>query len=213
MPEIPLLILGAGSFAIETLEIAELAGGFRPVGFVVSERTPGQEGHAGLPVFTEDAIPAELADAQVVAGIVSTRRRPFIERMAGRGFSFTTLRHPTAVISPRAAIGSGAIIGAGVIVASNTRVGSHVLLNRGANIGHDNELGEYSTISPGATLAGAIAVGPGAYVGVGAVIRDHLTIGAGAIVAAGAVVVKPVEASTLVGGCPAIVMRRAVEPL
>ena len=202
MPDIPLLILGAGSFAIEALEIAELAGGFRPLGFVVSDPAPPGSTHAGLPVYGEDAIPAELAGAQVVGGIVSTRRRAFIERIEARGFVFTTLRHPTAIVSPRATLMPGALLGAGVIVASNTRIGAHTVLNRGANVGHDNQLGDFVTISPGATLAGAISVGTGAYVGAGAVIRDHLSIGKGSIVAAGAVVVKPVEAHTGVRRLP-----------
>jgi acetyltransferase EpsM len=213
MADIPLLILGAGSFAIETLEIAELAGGFRPAGFVVSEPPLPGSTHEGLRIYAEGAIPAELAGAQVVAGIVSTRRRAFIERMTARGFVFATLKHPAAIVSPRATLMQGAIVGAGVIVASNTRIGAHTVLNRGANIGHDNRLGEYVTISPGATLAGAISIGTGAYVGAGAVIRDHLSIGQGAVVAAGAVVVKPVEAHTLVAGCPASVMRREVDGL
>jgi sugar O-acyltransferase (sialic acid O-acetyltransferase NeuD family) len=212
MPDTSLLILGAGTFAIETLEIAELAGGFTPAGFVLSH-TPVSTSHAGLPVFEESGIPDSLRTALIVGGIVSTRRRGFIERLARRGYSFATLRHPSAVISPRAVVAAGAVVGAGVIVASNTQVGPHVLLNRGANIGHDNQLGPFVTISPGATLAGAIDVGAGAYIGVGAVIRDHVTIGEGAVVAAGAVVVKPVEPHVLVAGCPATVVRRDVDGL
>jgi sugar O-acyltransferase (sialic acid O-acetyltransferase NeuD family) len=213
MAEIPLLILGAGTFAIETLEIAELAGGFRPLGFIVSERPREGASHAGLPVFHAGATPVGPGDALLVAGIVSNRRRAFIEEMHDRGFRFATLVHPGAIVSPRAVVMEGAVIGAGVIVASHTHVGAHALLNRGANIGHDNTLGAYVTVGPGATLAGAVAVGAGAYVGVGAVVRDHLTIGAGAVIAAGAVVVKPVPAHVLVAGCPAAVVRDGVDGL
>lgn len=213
MPDIALLILGAGSFAIETLEIAELAGGFRPVGFVVSDRPPPGAVHAGLPIYAEDAIPSDLAAAHAVGGIVSTRRRAFLERVEARGVRFATMKHPTAIVSPRATLLRGVVVGAGVIVASNTRVGAHALLNRGANVGHDNRVGDFVTISPGATLAGGIEIGEGAYIGAGAVVRDHLSIGEGAIVAAGAVVVKAVEPNTLVAGCPASVMRRGVNGL
>lgn len=213
MSDVPLLILGAGTFALETLEIAELAGGFRPVGFVVSDPPAEIAGHGGLPIYQEDAMPAMPTGVVAAAGIVTTRRRAFIERMRDRGFSFVALRHPTAIVSPRAVIGEGAVIGAGVIIGSNTRVGAHVLLNRGANVGHDNLLGDYVTISPGAVLAGAIQVGAGAYIGVGAVVRDHLSIGEGAVVAAGAVVVKDVAPHVLVAGCPAAVLRRDVDGL
>jgi sugar O-acyltransferase (sialic acid O-acetyltransferase NeuD family) len=213
MPDIPLLILGAGSFAIETLEIAELAGGIQPLGFVVSD-PPGEGAtHAGLPVYGEDAIPTDVPGLHIVGGIVSNRRRGFIERLVARSFPPVTLRHPTAIVSPRAILTPGAVIGAGVIVASHSRIGAHALLNRGANVGHDNDIGDFVTISPGATLAGAIHVGRGAYIGAGAVIRDHLSIGEGAVVAAGAVVVKPVPPHTLVAGCPAAVVRSGVDGL
>lgn len=212
MSEIPLLILGAGSFAIEALEIAELTAQFRPLGFVVSDPPAAGLTHAGLPVLGESDLPA-IEGVQIAGGIVSNRRRAFIERLLGRGMRPATLKHPTAIVSPRATLVPGALVAAGVIVGSNTRIGAHALLNRGANIGHDNDIGAFVTISPGATLAGAIQVGAGAYIGVGAVVRDHLSIGEGAVVAAGAVVVKPVEAHTLVAGCPATVIRRGVEGL
>jgi acetyltransferase EpsM len=207
-----LIILGAGTFAIETLEIAELAGGFLPIGFAVSDPPPPGTIHAGLPVYHVDDLP-RAGSVVLAAGIVSTRRRHLVEHARARGHAFATLVHPSAVVSPRASLDHGAVIGAGVIVASNTRIAAHVLLNRGANIGHDNHLGTFVTVGPGATLAGAVEIGPGAYVGVGAVVRDHLTIGEGAIVAAGAVVVKPVEAHTLVAGCPATLVRTGVDGL
>ena len=211
MNEIPLLILGAGTFAIETLEAAELAGGFRPLGFVVSDTAAGP--HAGFPVYHEDAIPPACRDARLICGIVTSRRRPFVERMESRGWRFTRLQHPSAIVSPRATVEDGAFVGAGAIVASNARIGRHVLLNRGANIGHDVTLAPFVTVSPGATLAGAVLVGTGAYVGVGAVVRDHLSIGDGAVIAAGAVVVKSVDANVMVAGCPAAITKRGVDGL
>jgi sugar O-acyltransferase (sialic acid O-acetyltransferase NeuD family) len=209
----PLLILGAGTFAIETLEAAELAGGFRPLGFVVSDTAAVPALHAGLPVYHSDAIPAECRGARMIGGIVTNRRRPFIEGLEARGWQFTSVVHPRAIVSPRAVIEEGAFVGAGAIVASHAHIGRHVLLNRGSNIGHDVRLHPFVTVSPGATLAGAVQVGAGAYIGVGAAIRDHLSIGAGAVIAAGAVVVKPVDSNVMVAGCPAVVMKRGVDGL
>lgn len=208
-----LFILGAGSFAIEALEIAMLDGAFDPIGFVVSEPLQPPATHAGLPVYHEDALPPEASGAEFIGGIVTTRRQAFVERLLKRGCVFATLRHPSAILSPRAEFGAGSLVGAGTIVASNTIVGAHVLINRGANIGHDNRLGAFATVGPGATLAGGIDVGEGAYIGVGAVVRDHVTIGAGSVVAAGAVVVKSVDPHVLVAGCPARVVKRDVDGL
>ncbi|MEZ5318295.1 MAG: hypothetical protein R2752_12920 [Vicinamibacterales bacterium] len=139
MADRPLVILGAGTFAIEALEIAELAGGFRPIAFAVSDPPVPGTTHAGLPVIHVDDLPAP--DAIVVAtGIVSTRRRHIVRPVAARGYAFTALVHPSAIVSPRARVEPGATVGAGVIIASHARVGAHVLINRGANIGHDDVL-------------------------------------------------------------------------
>lgn len=207
-----LIILGAGTFAVEVLEIVELSSKWPCSGFCVSDMASAPANHEGLPVVHVDGLPPP-ADVWLVAGIVSTRRRNMIASLMSLGYEFVAVVHPSAVISRRARVDAGAVIGAGVIVASHTSVGAHVVLNRGANIGHDNRLEPFATIGPGATLAGAVTIGPGAYVGVGATVRDHLDVGDGAVVAAGAVVVKPVEAHTLVAGCPAQVVKRGVDGL
>ena len=210
----PLLILGSGTFALETLDIAETAGGFTPVGFVNSlERPAPGARHGGLPVFWIDDVPFRPEDCSLVAGIVSTRRRELIEVMQARGYRFTSVIHPSAVISRCATIGDGCVINAGVVVSQNASVDAHVILNRGSLIGHDNRIGPFCTVGPGANIAGAVEIGPGAYIGVGAIIRDHLIIGAGAIVGAGAVVVKPVPANALVVGFPARVTKTDIKEL
>lgn len=213
MPDHPLVIIGAASFAVEVLEAAELCG--REVrGFLVSDaRWRTTSTHEQRPVFTPDDLPWGPGDVRLVCGIVSTKRRALAEEMARRGFTFASVRHPSAIVSPRAAVSPGAFIGAGAIVSANTKVGPHVVLNRGANVAHDVDLGAFATVGPGAVIAGAVSVGARAWIGVGAVVRDHLAIGEGAVVAAGAVVVKPVAPHTLVGGWPAAVMREGVDGL
>ena len=213
MTERPLLILGAGTFAVEALEAAELSG--RTIcGFLVSQadyRTaPTLE---GLPVYVPDDLPFAAADVVCVAGIVSTKRRAIVEAVEARGFTFVVVQHPAAIVSPRAQVEPGAFIGAGAIVSAHTHVARHVILNRGANVAHDVDLGAFVTVGPNAVIAGAVTVGARAWIGVGAVVRDHLAIGEGAVVGAGALVVKPVAAHTLVAGSPAAVVREGVDGL
>ncbi|MBI5301502.1 MAG: NeuD/PglB/VioB family sugar acetyltransferase [Chloroflexi bacterium] len=210
----PLLILGDGTFATETLDIAETAGGFKPLGFVNSlERPASGAVHAGLPVFWIDEIPFRPAECYLVAGIVSTTRRNFIETMLARDYKFTSVIHPSATISRRSSIAAGCVINAGVVISANTRVQAHVILNRGCLIGHDNLIQPFCTIGPGANLAGGLEIGEGAYIAVGAVIRDHVTIGAGSVVGGGAVVVKSVPPNVLVAGLPAQIMKTDVKGL
>lgn len=207
-----MVILGAGSMAVEVLDIVEAGSEYGVAGFAV-DRGDAPAELEGRPVYRADALPFGPADCLLVGAMVSNKRRAFLEEMAGRGYRFATVVHPTAQISKRARIGAGCVIHPGVIVASNTVIGDHVLVNRGALIGHDNRIESYTTIGPGANLAGALEIGPGAYLGVGCIVRDHLKIGRGAVVAAGAVVVKDVAAHTLCGGVPAKVMQTGVDGL
>jgi sugar O-acyltransferase (sialic acid O-acetyltransferase NeuD family) len=207
----PLLILGAGTFATEVLEAAELTSR-RVSGFVVSNaalRTA--DSHQGHPVYTADDLPWSPDEVVLVAGIISTRRHGLVETLTSRGFTFDVVRHPTSIVSPRATVGAGTMIGAGAIVSANSRIGEHVILNRGANVAHDVEVGGFATVGPGAVIAGAVLVGARAWIGVGAVIRDHVTIGEGAVIGAGAVVLKPVRPHTMVTGSPAVVIRERVD--
>lgn len=212
MDKTALVILGAGSMAVEVFDIAEACGTFDIVGFLVNtDEVPAEL--EGRPVYRAEAFPLVPGQCQLVGGMVSTRRRAFVEEMVERGYGFASVIHPSAQISRRARVGAGCLIHPGVIVATNTTVGDHVLVNRGALIGHDNRIEPFTTIGPGANLAGALTVGPGAYLGVGCVVRDHLRIGAGAVVAAGAVVVKDVAPNTLCGGVPATVLRTGLNGL
>ena len=210
-----LLILGCGDFAAETLDIAETAGDFEPLGFVESLNRPADgQRHAGLPVFWIDDLPFAPATCALVAGIGHTiDRRTFVELMEGRGYTFTSLIHPASVVSRRAVVGAGSIIHAGAIVSSNAVIGPHVLVNRGALSGHDVRVDSFATVGPGANLAGGVAIGTCAYIGVGAVISDHLQVGKESVVGAGSVVTRSIPANVLVAGVPARVVQTGVAGL
>lgn len=207
-----LLILGAGSFAIDVLEAARAAGHYEPVGFLVSDPEFLTEAtHAGLPVSDLAALPWNPGDVACIAGITSPARRSFVAEMRRRGFAFARVVHPTAMVSSSATIGAGSFVGAGAILGAGTTLAEDVLVNRGANLGHDAAIGACATIGPGAVLAGCVSVGAGSVIGVGAVVSDHLSIGCHTMVAAGSVVVRPVGERVLVAGSPARVVRSTDE--
>jgi len=148
-----LLFLGDGSFAVEALDIAEAAGGFKPLVFVNSLNPPVPGSRLeGLPVFWIDEIPFGVGECYVVCAITTTRRRPFIETIRDRGYRFTSLIHPAASVSRRARVRDGCILNAGVVVGSNADIGEDTIVNRGALIGHDNLTGKCCTIGPGANV-------------------------------------------------------------
>jgi sugar O-acyltransferase (sialic acid O-acetyltransferase NeuD family) len=207
-----LLILGCGEFAVETLDIAEAAGAFETLGFVESlTRPPPGHRHAGLPVFWIDDLPSPPGQAALVAAVGNPlERRTFVHAMQGRGYAFTSIVHPSAIISARAVVQEGSILHAGSIVSSHTTIGPHVIVNRGALIGHDVRVAAFATIGPGANVAGGVTIGACAYLGVGAVVSDHLSVGEESVVGAGAVVTRPVPPNVVVAGVPARVVQTGV---
>ncbi|MEP6655886.1 MAG: NeuD/PglB/VioB family sugar acetyltransferase [Betaproteobacteria bacterium] len=207
-----LLIFGCGTFAVQALEIAELAGGVTPIGFINSLEIPAPGTTLeGLPVFHIDALPQPPGEAMVISGLVSNRRRSGLESLAQRGYQFATLVHPSACVSRRAKLRPGCLISSGAQIAAYADLREHVVVNRSASIGHDVCVGAYTTVGPGAVIAGMVEVGDGAYIGVGAVVREKMTIGPGAVVGAGAVVVNAVPAHVLVTGVPARIAKTGVD--
>lgn len=208
----PLLILGTGTFAVETADIASEIPGVVVAGFVENmDRSRCSEPLDGRTVHWVDELSTLAATHRVVCGLGTTQRSRFTAQAETYGCQFATLVHPSARVSATSTLGKGAIIHPGVIIASHTQVGAHVCVNRGATIGHHTRIGDFVTIGPGVNLAGNCEISEATYVGIGATIIDHISIGPHSVVAAGAVVTEDVPARVLVAGVPAKIVKRDID--
>ena len=206
-----LLILGSHIFAEEVADLVEQAGELELAGFVENwDRARCGADLLGRPVHWIEDVAGLAGTHLAVCAIGTTKRRGFVEQAQALGFGFATVRHPSAVVSPRAEVAAGAIVSAGVIVATQAQVGAHTILNRGVLVGHHTTVGRYVTVSPGANIAGKVTIGDGAYVGMGATVLDRMRIGEDAVVGAGAVVTRDVPARTQVLGVPARVVQEGI---
>ena len=204
LPPKNLLILGAGSYALEVAEMAREAE-YQVVGYAVNvepkpEPTQTLEGH---PVWWLEDVGEFCRVCRAMAAIISPERKGIINQAGERGFTFARLIHPSAAVSPSIYPGFGSIIGRQVAVGYRASIDHHVIINRGATVGHHCRLGAFSTIGPGANLAGNVAVERGAVIGMGANILEGRIIGEGAVVGAGAVVTRNVPPGAKVMGVPA----------
>jgi sugar O-acyltransferase (sialic acid O-acetyltransferase NeuD family) len=200
----PLLVLGTSLWALEVADVAEAAG-LSPVGFLAVGRDPlpAPSSLSGLPVLAEEEA-LELAGSHcLVAALEGGERRSLVQRFRRLGFSFATLRHPSAYVAPTARLEEGCVVGAGVGVASYSTVGRHALLGQGALIGHHTRVGAFALIGQGANVAGSCRIGEEAQVGAAASIVHRRSIGRRAYVEAGAVVLEDVAAGARVSGVPA----------
>lgn len=139
----------------------------------------------------------EFREPVVIAiGDNATRRRIALRLPA----TFATAIHPTAIVSPRAAIGEGTVVMAGAIVQADATIGRHSIVNTGTSVDHECRIGDFTHLSPHATLCGNVTVGEGTWVGAGATVIQGITIGRWCVVGAGSVITRDIPDCTLVAG-------------
>jgi sugar O-acyltransferase (sialic acid O-acetyltransferase NeuD family) len=202
---IPLVIVGAGGFGREVLELVldinRAAPTFEFLGFLDDGEASGfLVERVGAPLLGPSSHLADLA-ASYVIGIGAPEPRRRIDAMArSLGRAATTLTHPSATIGSDVQVGAGAVIAAGVRLTTHIIVGRFAHINLNCTIGHDSIVRDYATLHPGVHLGGGCVIEEGATLGMGSVVLPKVRVGRGAIVGAGAVVVRDVAPDTTVVG-------------
>ena len=208
------VILGGGGHAKVVLDVIRASGAARVVAVLDRDRSLwGKEmlgvvvrgGDELLPVLVREGCTA------FVVGVGSVGESAPRQRLYALGLqhalSPVTCVHPSAVVSPDAAIGRGTVLAPLCVVNAGARVGDNVIVNTGAIVEHDCLVEDHAHVATGAQLAGAVRVGRGAHIGAGATVREGLAVGDDAIVGAGAVVVHDVPPGAVVIGVPARKLR------
>jgi len=209
-----LIILGAGGFAEEALDLATSTGLYDVVSFVEGiERGRCGERISGIPIIWIDELTNVDRSHVLLCAVGSPKRRKFIEAAGKFGMEFTNIVHPASQVSGTVLMGKGVLVSVGVILAAGCEIGAHVIINRAAVVGHHVVVGDYATISPGANIGGGARIGRSSYIGMGAIILDHITVGQNSIVGAGAVVTKDVPDNVQVLGIPARVTKQLTEDM
>jgi sugar O-acyltransferase (sialic acid O-acetyltransferase NeuD family) len=216
MPE-PLLIVGSGGLARETLELVCAINERTPTWDVVGildddPRTHGTRVHGIEVIGTSEAV-HEQPSARVVACVASpgnpTGRLRLTRRLDLPPERYATLVHPAAIVPRSASLGVGSILHAGVVLTADVTVGAHVVAMPAVVLTHDDRIGDGVTFGAGALVAGGVTIEEAAYIGSGALLREDLTVGADAVVGMGAVVTRSVAAGEVWAGVPARRLRTA----
>jgi sugar O-acyltransferase (sialic acid O-acetyltransferase NeuD family) len=208
----PLVVIGAGGFGREVVDVVEEINreraapgrGFEVLGFL-DDGDPDMDlladyqlEHLG-PVATLRDMPA---DVEYVIGIGSPAVKAKIDQeLIDRRAA--VLVHPSATIARNVGLGPGTIVCSHVSISNHIALGRHVHVNLNCTIGHDTTLGDYVTASPLCGISGNVHAEAGVFLGTGAMINPGVTLGAGAVVGSGAAVIKNVPAGMTVVGVPA----------
>ena len=203
------IILGAGGHGRVVAEVLLLSDN-ELLGFVDNNKKLMHRAQDNLKILGTDDVIINNFDPSIVFlanGIGSignlTSRREIYERFSKHGYRFVSLRHPSAVLSPKAKKEIGVQIMAGAILQSEVYIGQNTIINTGAIIEHDCVIGRHCHIGPGAVLSGNVSVGDSTHIGTGACIIQGIKIGSSVLVGAGAVVTKDIPDGTRVVGVPA----------
>lgn len=211
----PLVVIGAGGFGREALDVVEAinqtAAGVnydilgvvddRPSPIALSRLAARGYLHLGsirdwLNTHTPAAYVIAIGNP-IIRAAVSEVLQTRVDLVA------TVLVHPKAVLGSSLQMGGGTVVCAGAQISTNVTLKSHVHINPGAIIGHDTSLDDFVSINPGAVISGGVSVGQQTLIGAGAVVLQELQLGEKSTIGAGAVVTKNVGAEKTVIGIPA----------
>jgi sugar O-acyltransferase (sialic acid O-acetyltransferase NeuD family) len=210
----PVVIVGAGGFGREVLDVIEAADAvsprFRLVGFVDDNAGHRQIlAERGAELLDGFHDPRAVGASYVVAVGDPGIRRKLVRSAEEAGLVPFQVWHPTAVAGAVNTIGEGMVACAHVSMTTNITLGRHVHLNLNSTVGHDCVFGDFVTVNPGANISGSVELGHGVTVGTGAVIIQGVKVGDGTIVGAGSTVTRDLPANVVAVGAPA----RPVRPL
>lgn len=181
------IVIGAGGHGRSVAEAILLLGRDELVGFV----DDGADANAKVwtyPILGRtDSLHTlrEHADAVVVAIGNNTVREKLHARAREVGFELLSVIHPTAFVSPTAALGSGCAVMAGAVVGTEAHLGEGVIVNCGATVDHHCRVDAFGHLGVNACMAGGSVLGHRAWMQAGAALGYGVKIAADTVLEPG----------------------------
>jgi len=205
-------IVGASGFARETLTclIDAVAPSHRKIEeiatFMVLDKDFDEPEIMGIPVMKQSTFEPEKFEVVVAIGDPKLRRKVVTELPPET--CYTTIIHPSAIISRWVQIGKGSIVTAGTILTCNITIGAHAHLNLHSTIGHDCVIGDYFTAAPAVNISGNCLFGDCVNMGTNSSVRQGLRICDNVTVGMGGVVTKDIDNAGVYVGNPVRLLSR-----
>ena len=209
MPELDLVIIGAGGFGRElhvmlwdAFDRAE----YRFKGFLANELSEEAAELGPLIGSPEDYEPATSDRFLLAIGAMEARHRITTE-LESRGGKFVSFVHPSAFVASSASVGNGAVIYPFAVVSNSARVADHVHLNYYASVGHDCQVGRACLLAPYATMNGFAVLEDQVYLSTHSTVVVAKRVGEWSKVSANSTVQRDVPSGSFVFGVPGKALR------
>jgi len=209
----PLLILGGGGHAkviIDCLRYYKCN--------IIGITDPDKDKHTtvlmGAKVIGSDEVALNYHPDEVflINGLGSVsksdKRKELFKHFKDKGYYFSQVIHPSAVLSPVIKFGEGLQVMAGVIIQPGCHFGENTIINTNTSIDHDCQIGANVHIAPGVTLSGNVFIEDDVHIGSGATLVQGVHIGHGSTVGAGSLVLNNVPPDVKALGVPAKVVSK-----
>ncbi|WP_199426513.1 acetyltransferase [Thermaerobacillus caldiproteolyticus] len=148
--------------------------------------------------------PREIELVNAIGSVSDTKPRANIFNFFKlKGYSFSTIIHPSAVISETVTLGEGVQVMAGVVIQPFAKIDDNTIVNTSTSIDHDCCISKHCHIAPGCVLSGGVFVGEGTHIGTGTKIIQNVTVGKNVLVGAGSLVLRSVGDNKKIYGSPA----------
>lgn len=187
MAKTRLLVVGAGGHGRSVVEAAELSGQFEVVGFL-DDALQANKLVLGVPVLGPVATMSKhqaVADQAIVAVGNNAVREKLMMQLKVVGFTWATVVHPRATVSPTSVIGAGVAVMAGAIVGTEASLGAGAIVNCGAVVDHHATVEDYGHLGVNASMAGGTLLGRGAWMQAGAALGYGVAVPSGVTLAPG----------------------------
>ena len=177
-----LIFIGAGGYFLELYEYIskDIAGNVLlgiDIQGVLDDKVPTRELACSYLGNVSNYI-IQPNDIFIIAiGNVSHRERIF-STLKGKGATFYTYKHPTALVSESAKVGEGCIICPFTIINAKAVIGENVSLNVNVSIGHEASVGPHSVLSPYVALNGNASVAQQSFIGSRSTVFPSVKVGA-----------------------------------
>ncbi len=203
-----IIIIGTGGFGREVIgyvrDVIQTDSSWHFSGFLdVNPQALEDAAKFGDVLGSPDTYAPKEADMFVCAIADPRTKVGTCAQLRARGARFSTLIHPTAIVSPHCVLGTGVIIAPYCTISPDVRIDDDVSINSHCAIGHDAIIEKGCTLSSFVSVNGHVHIEEGVFIGSHGTVTPRIRVGAYATVGAGSVVVSRVEPGHTVFGVPA----------